>query len=148
MQTKNKNLIFIFVGIFLYIIDRLIKIGFMKLPDRFGSFLEFLPFRTELYTNEGISFGMKLPHFIIIIFSIIIIGIVVWYIVDAYKRNNFSHVFGWGMIIIGGLSNFYDRVVYGYVVDWWVMPWNAVINFADFYITIGIFFLLVDLRRK
>ncbi len=138
----------IFSGIFLYLLDRLIKIGFMKLPERFGSFLDFLPLQVDLYTNQGISFGLKLPHFVIILASVAIMGIVIWYLVDAYKRKNFFHVFAWSVIIVGGLSNFYDRVVYGYVIDWLIVPWNAVINLADVYITIGIFFLLVDLKKK
>ncbi len=152
MRTNNKHFwhyVDLFVGLtFLYILDRLIKIGFMKSPDNFGDFLNWLPFSKQFYTNEGIFFGLHSPQIITILFSIVVLLAVAYYLVNTLKKQNILQAVAWGIIMVGGISNLYDRFVYGFVIDWWVMPWNAVINLADVYITVGIIILILNLKKK
>ncbi|MBU1071212.1 signal peptidase II [Patescibacteria group bacterium] len=44
------------------------------------------------------------------------------------------------LILIGGLSNFFDRLTLGYVIDWIYLPFfpHSVFNLADVYITTGL----------
>ena len=69
--------------------------------------------------------------------SIIIIPIlIIWF---KTSRN-----LGLLLIITGGLSNFTDRLILGYVIDWIYLPFFpfSVINLADLYIALGLLFSL------
>jgi len=48
------------------------------------------------------------------------------------------------LIVIGGLSNLFDRLILGYVIDWIYLPFFpfSVLNLADIYITLGLLFTI------
>lgn len=50
-------------------------------------------------------------------------------------------------IIIGALSNFLDRLKYGYVVDYLDLKWFTVFNLADALISISTIILILYLFR-
>jgi len=151
MLIKNKSVwyyIDLFIsGLFLYLLDRIIKIGFLKSPDAFGDFVHWLPFGKDFYTNQGIFFGLIMPLGVIIIISVIILAIVIYYLILAINKADFYQIIAWGLICIGGLSNLYDRIVYNFVIDWWIMPWQAIINLADIYIATGILLLFFIFKK-
>ncbi|MAW81733.1 MAG: signal peptidase II [Parvularcula sp.] len=95
--------------------------------------------------NRGASFGML--HGLRWLLAIISLGVslgLAWWL-GRLKRP--IAVIGVGLIIGGALGNLYDRLAYGYVVDFldfsglW-FPW--VFNIADAAINVGIAFLLLD----
>lgn len=95
--------------------------------------------------NRGASFGML--HGMRWLLAIISLGVslgLAWWL-GRLKRP--IAVIGVGLIIGGALGNLYDRLAYGYVVDFldfsglW-FPW--VFNIADAAINVGIAFLLLD----
>ena len=66
-------------------------------------------------------------------------------------KNNFEK---WGFLIIisGAISNIFDRILNGYVIDFIFLNyqkyyWPA-FNFADIYITIGILMLMSTIIIK
>ncbi len=95
--------------------------------------------------NRGASFGML--HGMRWPLAIISIGVslgLAWWL-GRLKRP--VAVIGVGFIIGGALGNLYDRLAYGYVVDFLdfsglYFPW--VFNVADAAINVGIAFLLFD----
>ena len=147
----NNRLKTLFVAVFLliiYLLDRIIKLSFIKAPDITKSFFSWLPFGIEPYQNTGSMFGLEIPLMFLGIISIIlllVVGIMVGKAVIALKS---IEILGWGMVFMGGLSNFLDRVKYGFVLDWWEMPWQAVINLADVYITVGVVILFLSFRKE
>ena len=99
--------------------------------------------------NFGISFGMfsslNSPWIFIVIGSFITGVIVIMYL---QSKNNIEK---WGLLVIisGALSNIIDRAMNGYVIDFLYLHykdfyWPA-FNFADIYISIGIFIILLQL---
>ena len=79
--------------------------------------------------NFGISFGWQIP-LILVIQGIMILGLGWWWL----KTKK------WGILIIilGGLLNFGDRLVFGYVRDYWKIPLtNIYNNLNDWLIFIG-----------
>lgn len=98
--------------------------------------------------NTGASFGMLSGGLASrIILSIISAGVVVglaYWLADLRRK---VAVAGVGLIIGGALGNLYDRLAYGYVVDFLdfsglYFPW--VFNVADAAINLGIALLLLD----
>jgi lipoprotein signal peptidase len=57
----------------------------------------------------------------------------------------------WGLvfIIIGGFLNFWQRLKYGYVIDYWKMPIGDIYNnFMDWLIFIGIIIFIIELWKR
>ncbi len=95
--------------------------------------------------NRGASFGLL--HGMRWLLSIISIGVAVALTVWLGRLARPIAATGVAFIIGGALGNLYDRIAYGYVVDFLDFsglhfPW--VFNVADSAINIGIAFLLLD----
>ena len=75
---------------------------------------------------------------------IIFIGIYVY----KNKINSKVEQFGYSVILGGAIGNFVDRIVYGYVIDF--LDFNIlgydfpIFNFADTFIVIGVFLLVIS----
>lgn len=101
--------------------------------------------------NTGASFGMLSGGGVSrIILSLISTAVVVGLIWWLGRLSRPIAAIGVGFIIGGALGNLYDRIAYGYVVDFLdfsglYFPW--VFNVADASIDIGIGFLLLDAWR-
>ena len=101
--------------------------------------------------NFGISFGlfsgMISPWFLIFI-GFFVTGIIFYMMMQA--KNKMEKI-GLLIIIAGALSNIFDRAMNGYVIDFIYLHykdfyWPA-FNFADIYISIGVFILVLQLLK-
>ncbi len=98
--------------------------------------------------NNGIAFGLlKGKNQFLIYLSIIFILIFLYFITQEKKSQLF--VVASGLVLGGALSNLYDRVFLGYVVDYIDIRVWPVFNLSDSAICIGVFLLLLDgFKRK
>jgi signal peptidase II len=98
--------------------------------------------------NTGASFGMLAGGMASrILLSLISTGVAVGLTIWLGQLRRPVAVTGVAFIIGGALGNLYDRLAYGYVVDFldfsgFAFPW--VFNIADTAINVGIIFLLLD----
>jgi len=89
--------------------------------------------------NYGISFGMN--GSVLIILSIIFILL---FLVLAIKKGG-----GYWLIFIGGLLNLIDRMMFGYVRDYWNFFGTGLYNnINDWIIGVGVLICLIDLLWK
>jgi len=94
-----------------------------------------------LVHNSGIAFGLfKDQGIVFIIIPIIAIILLVFNI--YYYRNNDealprSYIVAFSLILGGAIGNLFDRIVYGYVIDFIDFRVWPVFNIADSAITIG-----------
>jgi signal peptidase II len=111
---------------------------------------EFLSFRVAF--NRGVSWGLLhySPKGIFIAITSVLMAITIgllWYAVRRYKQGH--SVIGETLVIAGSLSNIYDRVVYGAVVDFIVLRWGdlvwPVFNVADCAIVGGVIIMFAQL---
>jgi len=68
----------------------------------------------------------------------------------ACQRKNSLLTTGFALIILGGLSNFFDRIYFGYVIDWirvFFLP-ISIFNIADLMIIGGILCLIFALIKS
>ena len=101
--------------------------------------------------NKGAAFSiLKDERILLLILTVLIIFIIHKYI--DKERLNKLEIFFLGMIIGGIIGNFFDRLVYGYVIDFldfYLFGYNyPVFNLADSFIVIGIILMLVISFRK
>ena len=108
-------------------------------------------FSLTLAKNTGAAFSMLSGNVILII---ILSFVAIYYLIGIIRdgvHNNFEMIC-YSLVCGGAVGNLFDRVVYGYVVDF--LDFNIlgydypVFNFADTFIVIGIICLFVYSFRK
>ena len=134
-------------AIAIVIVDQLTKFWIVhqvKLPEK-GKIEISGIFDLTYVQNYGASFGifegMRWP--LAILSTVIAAGLLYW--LGGLKRRVAAA--GVAFVVGGALGNLYDRIAYGYVVDFLdfsglMFPW--VFNVADASINVGIAFILLD----
>ncbi|HOJ93308.1 MAG TPA: signal peptidase II [Dictyoglomaceae bacterium] len=116
------------VVLVIFLLDRITK----ELAERkilsLGSSDSILSF--SLVHNYGAALGIDIPLFLLIILSIV--AMICLFVI--FERDPFL---GMGFILGGLLGNLYDRVFYGYVIDFIYIKNFYVFNLADVFITVG-----------
>jgi signal peptidase II len=139
----------------LFVLDRFLKFtalelrGFFIIRSAFGAGF-------GVVKNFGIGFHISLPSYITIFFTVVILGIITWqmYRLLAVKSEGIIFslpFFSRGFILAGGLSNLFDRIAYGYVVDYlsfYLKNDGFAFNIADVLIAMGSGMLLLMWSRK
>lgn len=93
--------------------------------------------------NTGVSFGMLADNlFLILILQLIIIFILI-YLKTKLLPDHFFINFCYVFIFAGAIGNLIDRFIYGYVIDFFDFQIWPVFNFADIYIVLGVFGLIL-----
>lgn len=99
-----------------------------------------------IHQNWGIAFDIPFKLEFVIFFSLLIgIGL----LHAAYKnwKRHPDITVATLMILIGALGNLYDRIIYGFTVDYIILFERSAINLSDIVIVTGVFFLLWLSRR-
>ncbi len=131
---------FVIISILIVVLDQLSKLWVksnMMLFDciTFGNFKFF-----ELYyiQNNGAAYSiLQGKQLLLILFTLVVmIGIIVYAIVDRKKISKFEF-FSLSLILGGGIGNLIDRVMNGFVVDFINIKVIPVFNVADIAITCG-----------
>lgn len=128
----------------LYVVDRLTKNFFITNPDYFRDFW-FFSFNYSL--NPNIAFSLPLPKVLIFIFTVGILFYLFFLIIKNFQQPSSKPMLFLTLIIIGAISNFWDRLKFGGVIDYIDVPYFTVLNLADTYIFIGVcWWLVVEMR--
>ena len=107
-----------------------------------------LPFLKLTYVeNTGVAFGMfRDSNNFFIAFSVILIAALLIFRRKCSGRG-MAALAGLALVLGGALGNLYDRLAYGFVVDFFDLSFfPAVFNIADSAITIGAVLLALGLR--
>ncbi|MBQ7116017.1 MAG: signal peptidase II [Clostridia bacterium] len=132
-------------------IIKLLVINYLK-PIQYVDIIEGV-LRFRYVENTGAIFGSFATHTVVLtVFSVILLGFTIFYLVTNKNKSRFVNVCLLFMIS-GGIGNIIDRIRLHYVVDF-IEPLFvnfAVFNFADCLITVGAFaliiYLIVDLIK-
>jgi len=137
--TPNKKHIAIILAVCFLIADRLAKIlalfNFKKII--LNNFLSF-----ELNRNFDLALSLVLGFNPLWLVLPIILILIFWIIIYYKKNKTLSTVLLF--IVLGAVSNLYDRLVYGYVIDYFNLASINVFNVADLMIVGGALKLFYD----
>ena len=144
-MKKNKALVLFVIG--LLFLDRLSKWFILKNPDFYlGRFIEL-----KLFKNSDLYFFSLNLILLNLIIGAVLLLLVFFFFNPHYQRKfGVRARTGLSLIILGGLSNFFDRLYFGYVIDWiriFILP-ISIFNIADVMIIGGIICLIFHLIKS
>jgi len=101
----------------------------------------------RLVYNRGAAFGILQgkTFFLIFVGIIFLIFFLVWI---ARARFSWKELGFLGMILGGALSNLYDRIFLGAVVDYIDLRFWPIFNLSDTFISLGCLFLLIGYFKQ
>lgn len=103
-------------------------------------------FRLAPYMNDGIVFSLPVPNWLYLPIAVAVFGLFVGALVLALKKRTISAP--WLMfVVLGALSNLYDRFAHEATVDYLIFGRLSAINLADIMIVIGVI-LFVRSQKK
>lgn len=141
---KNTALI---TAVFLVISDRFLKAVAINLwasnPQSIFSWL-------QLTFIKNVNIAFSIPLLIEPLYIIIPIALVLLFLfLQAVKHKNSHHIIALSFILLGTFSNLYDRLMYGYIIDYIDLNYFTVFNVADILICLGvIFFIYLSYKPK
>ena len=143
------NLILLFFLLIIDIITKKIIFSYVEL----NTFIKLTSFFDIAHIqNHGVAFGFfsKVLSTNIIVFISLIIAAVLIYL--YFKSSNIYEKWAYFFIIAGAFSNIIDRFFNSYVLDFLYFNYNnyswPAFNFADIYISIGIFIILISIFQN
>jgi lipoprotein signal peptidase len=101
----------------------------------------------QILYNEAFAFSLRVPIILMyVVYGTVIIAI------SHYVNKNFSRLtsfalFGWTLILAGGLSNVGERIILGSVRDF-IPLLGGTLNLADLFIIAGIIVVIISSRFK
>lgn len=144
---KSKQIIALIVGILVVLADEILKVFALKfLPDESQmsgkSFVEF-----AIHKNFGLAFDLPIWLPVLSILSILIIAGLIILAKQNWKKNPWLTTAA--IIISGGaLGNLFDRLNYGFVVDYIITPiTGSAFNLSDIVIVVGLFLFIWSSKK-
>lgn len=141
------------IAFVVFLLDQVSKIFVIKKLSLYESINIIYGFDLTLTYNQGIAFSMMndgfwwQKYFLTSFSAVVSIAIAIWLYVEK-KNNNFERT-ALALILGGALGNLYDRITYGYVIDfihWYVGSYHwPIFNLADSAITLGAAILVIDM---
>lgn len=141
-MANNTRLALIFVGGFLFFADRILKTLSTSLSGNDWLLCRFFGWVPS--TNTGIAFGIQLPQILVISLSILFIILLLEY----FRRTDDNFLrFGIFFILLGAISNLFDRIIYGKTFDYFLL-YTSLFNLADVLIIIGAVMCILNTASK
>ncbi len=100
-----------------------------------------------IHRNWRLAFDIPYTPQFVIFFSAII-GAGLLHMAYKHARSRPQITFAALTIIIGTLGNLYDRLVYGFTVDYLIWFGRSALNLSDLVIILGVILLLISSKRK
>jgi signal peptidase II len=120
-----------------FVIDRVMKALVLS-----GRDWQLGPIHIGLFRNTGLVFSLPAPYWLavtLMVAALILIGLAIW-------RSRRENKLFWPLLllVVGAVSNLYDRIVNGFIVDYvYATDWLPIINLADVMLTVAVLMLLI-----
>lgn len=136
-RSKGGTIFGISAAVLLIVLDRFLKMTVESSTfTRYRIWWQYVAF--ERFHNPGIAFSLPIPLWIVIPLTVFfLIALAIW----VRKLHNSLAYVALLLIFLGALSNAFDRVTYGYTIDY-LRVIHAIINIADLMVVAGIVALL------
>lgn len=142
LDTKKTALIYA-VAVFFMALDRFFKIAAYQYQINFEIFDNW--FKFAFAPNPHIAFSIPLGGVVLKMLIAVILVALIFILKKMADERDIHLFFLFTLIFSGAVSNFYDRLVYGYVIDYLDLQYFTVFNVADIIIVTGALLALVKI---
>lgn len=99
--------------------------------------------------NRGAAFGiLQGQRWFFILITLVVLSAISWYLQRTYRTGSRLLLVGLALILGGAVGNFYDRALFGEVVDFLQLNFGSytfpIFNLADSGICIGVALVILD----
>ncbi|MFA5129014.1 MAG: signal peptidase II [Patescibacteria group bacterium] len=144
MSYFRKTMLINFLISILFLVDRLTKWLAFKISEG-GIFLWSKKFvGLHLYKNFNLIFNITLPEWAMYGLISIILAVLIFLLVKNYILKNIFLIFSLSLIIAGAMSNLFDRLYFGFVVDFINFFDYSFFNLSDVYIISGVGLIFIS----
>ncbi len=143
-KTKTHTRYIVLLSGFFLLCDQLLK--YIAYTYKNSSYYIIKPWLGwEYFENSGIAFGIPLSQILIRIITPLILVALIYFL---YKKSqkSFYYSFGLWFIIVGAISNFIDRIIFSFTIDY-IRIITSVINLADIMIVLGALSLFIHIQK-
>ena len=147
LKIPVKNIAIAFVIAIFFSVDRYLKNFALvnQSPKKLiGDWFTF-SFTPNYFIAFSLPIGGKLLEIAILL---LIIAIAVYLFYSLKKRDKTILILGLTTVLLGSISNFADRLKFGYVIDYLYLKHFTVFNLADFLIVAGAIIIFFGLDKK
>lgn len=99
-------------------------------------------FTFELFRNAGIAFSLPFSGPIVWLLSVAILSGVCLMAVRDFRARRYDRYAAISLFVFGACSNLFDRVAYGFTVDYFIFFSRSAVNIADGMIVGGALWLI------
>ncbi len=130
----SKNVWVLLIPALFFIFDRIFKNIALKNITTSNFLFDF-----HYVANSGVSWGLlKGNSGLLLWISVIIVGVLLYFYKDLENVK-----LGTNLILIGAISNIFDRVLFGHIVDYIDFRFFPVFNIADACIVLGGIYIIL-----
>ena len=140
-------------SVIIFIIDQIVKlfVGFsLDLNTSITVFNNF--FYISNVHNYSAAFSILYGNRIFLVLVSVITLVLVYYFLLKNKKFSWSNIIFYSLLIGGILGNLFDRIIYGYVVDYldfYIFGYNfPIFNVADMCIVVAVILAMIDIIRS
>jgi signal peptidase II len=148
LTNKKKMAVYYFAAIFFIAIDRFLKVLSLdyfqvRKINLVGDLLNF-----TFSKNYYIALSIPVAKIVLMIVIPILILCLMFYSIVFFKKEKVDFAGLLTIISFCAISNYYDRLVYGFVIDYLELKWFTVLNLADIIISVSVFiFIIVNYKK-
>ena len=147
MNEKQKAVGIGLIAVMVVLADEIIKYLALERLPLAGSLEGWRFFALAIHKNFGLAFDIPVRIPIIVGVSILIGIYLMKIIFDTWKQQSITALMA-ALIIIGALGNLFDRLAYGFTVDYLLITNRLAINLSDLVILCGVIGLLFATSRR
>ena len=144
------NIVIAAVIAIFFIGDRYLKLRAINLttaaPIRLAGDIFTYTFKSNYYIAFSLPLGGTLLNGAILILVIVLIATITLFILS--KNQHRLEISGLALILLGAISNLADRLIYGYVIDYFYLKNFTIFNLADVMISSGALILILNSFKK
>lgn len=143
MRHRERAWAIVFIGLFL--IDRLLKRVALS-----GYETDMIPgaLAFELFRNPGIAFSLPFSGPLVWVLSVGILAAVSLMAAKEFRAKRYGLAGAFGLFVFGACSNLFDRVTYGFTVDYLIFFGRSAVNVADGMIVAGALWLALRGQKR
>jgi signal peptidase II len=148
IKGKKIMALYVIAAIFFTVLDRFFKMLALEIGENSRIHIFDSWFSFSLAKNQYIAFSLPFTGLLLnIVIGVIIISIIIFSLI-LIKKQEYHQAGLLTILVISAINNYYDRLRYGYVIDYLDLRYFTVLNISDILISLSTILLIWAFLRK